>query len=46
MMGLVEAIESLILDPEKSMTFHCIEEYNAGLQNAITVVKEFLDAEG
>lgn len=47
MMRLIEALEDLILDPRKQdEPDHCIEEYNAGVRNAIWTVKDILDAEG
>lgn len=36
----IEVLEALILDPDESTTPHCVEEYNAGVQNAITVIQE------
>jgi len=34
--------EALKLDPANSTTPHCIEEYNSGLTNAISAIRESL----
>lgn len=36
---IAASIELLVLDPSKSTTPHCIEEYNAGLKNAVLAVR-------
>jgi len=47
MKNLNEALTAALalqLDPSKSTTPHCIEEYNAGITNAVNTIREAVEA--
>lgn len=43
---LYDAVESLLLDPDQASEPHCVEEYNAGLLNALGILREQCEALG